>query len=202
MSADMSYQALPPAAGLIELARQDCELGEVLAFAPQFFVDKFKRSPRPWPAADRLCQKLREMSEQFPGVEKRNCFLDSRWDALYYLLSANRRREISGQADITFEHAVLGAEDIAEHVQGAQGAPVKYVRPDEVISIARLLETMSPLTLRKHYDPARMSDAGVYKFWSDRGEEEWADVEVRFAALRQFYLDAAHHGEGVMVVLD
>jgi hypothetical protein len=196
----MSYQALPPAAGLIERARQDAAFGEVLSWVPKFFHDRFDRGRGgpPWPEADALCRELRELTAQHPRLEQRNCFLDSRWDALHYLLSANRRSETAEPRDSILDHAVLGTEIVAEHVQGSQGAPIKYVPPDEVASIASLVGAMSPPDLRKHYDPAKMTDAGVYKFWPDL----WDDTERRFAEFRQLYLDAAQHGEAMLVVLD
>lgn len=196
----MSYQALPATAGLIERARQEVAFGEILGWVPRFFHDRFDRvrGGPPWPDADALCRDLRELAAQHLGLEQRNCFLDSRWDALYYLLSANRRGETAEPRDSILEHAVLGTEIIAEHVQGSQGAPVKWVPHNEVALIASLLRAMSPLDLRKHYNPPKMADAAVYKFWPDL----WNDTERRFAGFRQLYLDAAQRGEGMLVVLD
>lgn len=202
MSADRSYQSLPASSDLIERAARDHELGSVLYLLPRLFRDRFAKGPRPWPEVDKLCLELRQLVADNPGLENRNCFLDARWDALYYLLSANGRGEAGDRQDLALEHAVRGASDIADHVFGAQGAPVRYIAPREVSQIASLLRDISPVMLRTRFDPQRMAAEGVYKFSPDRADDVWADVAKRFDDFRRFYRMAAEHGETVIVVLD
>jgi hypothetical protein len=197
----MSYQSLPVASGLIARAAADVELGDILSWVPRWFREGHYQGLRPWPAADRLCQELRELDVRFPGLNERNCFLDSRWDVLHYLLSASRREEPASELDTLFEHALFGAAPIAEHVCGAQGAPIKYVEPEEVARIAMRLELMSPSEIERHYDPQKMEEAGVYKFAGER-EGEWLDIKNRFNDFRSFYMQAARHSEGVIACLD
>ena len=207
MSADMSYQAIPAACDLIQHARDDMPLGDILSFTPRWFASwsedqVWRRGPRPWPEADRLCRQLEELAGLYPGLEGRNCFLDSRWDLMHYLLCAQRRDEPGDGRDVILGHALLGADGIAEHVRGSQGVPVKLVPAAEVALAADLLESMSVETLGRHYDPVKIRAAGVYKFWADRADVMWEDIAGRFSRFRAFYLAAARHGDDVLVCLD
>ena len=203
----MSYQAIPATCDLIQNARDDEHFGDILSFTPRWFASwskdrVWRRGPRPWPEAEKLCRRLGELAVLHPGLEGRNCFLDSRWDLMHFLHCAHRREEPGDERDVTLGHAVLGTDGIADHVRGAQGVPVKHVPATEVALAADLLGPMSAETLGRHYDPVKIEAAGVYKFWTDRADEVWADISRRFEEFRAFYVDAARHGDGVLVCLD
>lgn len=203
MGLDMSYQAIPPECDLIERARQEQELGEMLCLVPLWFRAGDGPRSRSWPEADKLWRELCELARQHPGLAKRNCYLDRWWDKLHYLLSANRRGGPGSEEDLLLDKAVRGDSEIAEHIRAPQGVPVKYVAPDEVELIAVLLEPMTAESLRVHYSPVKMEASGVYKFWADRADDtEWRHIEDYFARFQLFYLEAARHGEGVIVCLD
>lgn len=202
MGLDMTYQAIPADCDLIERARQDQEVGEMLCLVPTWFHDGGPRR-RSWPAAEQLWRDLVEWDRQYPGLASRNCYLSRWWDKLHYLLSANRRRDKGSEVDHLFDIAVRGGREIAPHVRAPQGVPVKYVSPDEVELIAVLLGPMTTEDLRAHYCPEKMEASHVYKFWADRADEsEWPYIAKYFGTFREFYLEAARHREGVIVCLD
>ncbi len=203
MGLDMSYQAIPADHNLIQRAREDKELGEMLCLVPIWFQIGYHRKSGSWPEADRLWRELCELVGQYPGLGKRNCYLGRWWDKLHYLLSANRRGDPKSEEDDLLDKAVLGGSEIAEHVRAPQGVPVKFNASTEVELIAVVLEPMTPETLRVHYCPAKMEARGVYKFLANRADKaEWGYIADYFAAFRAFYLEAARHGEDVIVCLD
>jgi hypothetical protein len=203
MGLDMSYQAIPEACDLIERARHEKGLGEMLCLVPLWFSNGVGPTRRSWPEAELLWRQLCELAGQYPGLAQRNCYLGRCWDKLHYLLSANRRHEPGSEEDTLLDKAVRGAAEIAAHVRAPQGVPVMYVSPAEVELIGVVLEPMTTASLRVHYSPAKMEASGVYKFWADRADEsEWRHIDDSFVTFQTFYLDAARHGEGVIVCLD
>lgn len=202
MGLDMSYQAIPAECELIDRARQDDELGEMLCVVARWF--RTGVGPKAWPEAEKLWRELCELAAQHPGLEKRNCFLDRWWDKLHYLLSANRRDEAGSEEDDLFDKALRGTSVMMlKRARAPQYLPVKYVAPAEVEMIAVLLQSMSTESLRVHYVPTKMEASGVYKFWADRADEsEWTHISDYFTDFRTFYLEAARHKEGVIVCLD
>jgi hypothetical protein len=203
MGVEMWYQAIPDEGALIELARQDVEIGDIFSLLPSWIVQGGPSARRPWPPAERLWKVVCELAQQHPDLMKRNCYLEKWWDKLHYLLSPNRRQNPGTGEGMLLDKAVLGDREIAEHVRGSQGAPVKYVAAPEVERIACLLRPMTSEILRVNYAPEKMEAAGVYKFWADRANEsQWDAIASYFEHFRNFYLDAAKHHEGVIVVLD
>ncbi len=202
MGLDMSYQAMPADCGLIERARQDLELGEMLCLIPLWFRDGQGPRPGRWAAADALWRELGELARRHPGLEKRNCYLDRWWDKLHYLLSANRRGGTCSAADELLDKAIRGGEPVAEHARAPQGQPVRYTGPEEVAAIASVLRGLEIEQLRVHYSPPAMEAAGGYKFLAGRDDRDWEYLPEYFAALRRFYTEVAAHGEGVITCLD
>jgi Domain of unknown function (DUF1877) len=202
MGLDMSYQAIPADSGLLERAREDVELGEMLCLIPLWLEEG--RGPRPGrcAAADALWHELNELARRHPGLEKRNCYLLRWWDELHYLLSVNRRGRAGPAADELLDKAVRGGAMVAEHARGPQGIPIRYVTPAEVAGIADLLGLLTVEQLRACYSPADMEAAGVYKFVAGRDELDWEYLPQYFEAFRRFYRDVAGRDECVIVCLD
>jgi hypothetical protein len=194
MGLDMSYQAIPGKCDLIDRARNDPAIGELLWLLPSMFrrgVGLVKGRPEP----DPLRREFAELPKRYPGMERWNFDLDRSWDELHYLLSATRRAEPAGEEDRLLDKAVRGVNgELADHVC--------YVTPGEVELIGLVLEPMSSESLRVHYVPEKMEQRNVYKFWADRAEEFSLSAARHFDGFRAFYLDAARRGDGVIVCLD
>jgi hypothetical protein len=202
MGLDMAYQAIPNECDLIERARDDHTLGELLGLVPRWFLNGSGPRPGTWPEGEKLWQEMRELASRYPGLEKRNFDLSRSWDELHYLLSATRRQGKIVEEDVFLDKAVRGGSGIADYVKAPQGAHVRYVTPNEVELIAVVLEPMTTESLRIHYSPVKMEHSKVYKFWADRaGEFEYSGARF-FEGFRAFYLEAARHGDGVIVCLD
>lgn len=132
-----------------------------------------------------------------------NCWLDRWWDVLHYLLSATRRGERGSEADAVMDRAFETGEVIAEHVCGAQGVPVRWLSPEVVGEIVRVVEGVGRSELKRWYEPGRMESRGVYKFWADRGGEEHFERAVGyFERFRWFFVEVGGSGDGVVVCVD
>lgn len=202
MGLDMSYQAIPAKCDLIDRARDDPAVGELLCLLPLWFRRGEGPKPGSWPEGEFLWQHLCKLVKVYPGLEQWNFDLDRAWDELHYLLSATRRDEKACEEDTFLDKAVRGSSEIADHVRAPQGIHVRYVNPSEVELIGVVLEPMKTETLRAHYSPKKMEQRTVYKFWADRAEEFEFSAARYFDGFRAFYLDAARRGDGVIVCLD
>jgi len=202
---EMSYKAIPADCGLIELARSDVEVGELLWLVP-YWYSRDERRPAPCREADgkgRLWAWCCRLAGRHPELYTRNCYLDRRWDKLHYLLSATRRNEPAASADLAVDRAFNTGELIAEHARAVQGAPVRYLSPSGVRDIAAAIGPISHISSAAHYQLARMEAARVYKFSADRADEaEWRWIAKSFDEFRNFFLSAADADDGVIVVLD
>lgn len=202
MGFEISYQAIPADAGLIDRAIRDADYAGWLDSVPFWLRTGNGPGPRAEDATAALWQDLTELVRRHPGFESRNCYLDRWWDKLHYLLSANRRGAAGSATDGLMDMAIKGGRLISDHARAPQGCPVRYTSPAEAAEIAQVLRPMRVEQLRPHYSPADMEAAGVYKFFAGRDEREWEYLPDFFAAFRQFYLNVAEHDEGVIVCLD
>lgn len=202
MGVEKSFQAIPGNCDLIQRAREDADVGSLLGYVPIWIRDGLPHARYAgWPEAERFAGMLRTLIEMNPGLEKRNCHLDRRWDILHFLLSANRRRERGGEIDAYVDLALNGAEIIGGQVRGTQGVPVRYTNPSQVELIAAALTSMTKRQMKKYNNPARMQAHAVYKAFGN-SPHRWQTLCEDFAALRGLYVVAAEHGEGVIVCLD
>ena len=205
MGFEMSYQAIPPNCGLIELARSDIEVGESLMSVPYWFT---RSVPRPAPGREddkkgRLWNWCCWLAGRHPELFARNCDLDRGWDELHYLLSATRRDEPVKPSDQALNRAFDTGELVAEHARGGQGVPIRFLSPAAVRDVAEAVRPMSHASLIAHYYPARMEAAAVYKFRADRADEaEWMRIVQTFGEFQKFFLVAADVGDAVIVVRD
>ena len=205
MGFDMQNQAIPPDSGLIELARSDPDEAWGLSLVPSWFrrqedgpAPGREGKPRNNPIWDECCRLV----GVHPDFRTRNCFLDRDWDVLHYLLSATRRNEPATANDLVIDRAFRAGELIADHVQGGQEVPVRYLSPAAVSEIAAVLEPLDREALARHYDPARMDDE-VYKFSAEDADEVgWERIVGYFTAFRSFFLAAAGAGDAVIVCKD
>lgn len=116
--------------------------------------------------------------------------IDKTWDALHFLLS--RSQENTNQI---LEKVILGGKEIGEKL-GYD--PARYVAPNEVKEISRILSGISPETLKKNFDPQAMIEADLYpSIWDEDGVFE-DYLFPSFHELAEFYQDAAQKGNAVL----
>jgi Domain of unknown function (DUF1877) len=204
MAFDRSYQALPEPCQLLEQARLDPKLGEMLQFTRYALGNSKKFFANTSPIKGTFQRLLQDLVLRHPGIEKRNYDAERRQDSLLYLLSEDRRH---GRVDMTSAHdmgskIVNGASALSEHLRGTQRLPLRYSSALEVQEMASYLEGIPLDDLRKVYDPVHMEVQAVYKFFSDRAEQEWEFIGSIFEGLKAFYSKVAAYQEGILVVTD
>jgi Domain of unknown function (DUF1877) len=165
MGIDVNYQALPDGCLLLEKATQNTEFGSYLGGTAYRFEQHGLDRPSDPPEFREFCALVRVIIATNPGIEARQLQDASRaWDALHYLLSEHRRRwHTFSFGDDLGSKAIGGGHDVAAHIRGGQGGPVRYLSAEHVLEVAAWLERTSPEEFRWRYSPAEMVECGVYK---------------------------------------
>jgi hypothetical protein len=199
MGLDCTYQALPGGCELLERAQRDAGFGELLSLVP-WRAERLERWRRDGGVSAEFAEEVRLLCQRHPGLEQRCHTVDRDWDALHYLLSEARR---AGSGDDWSGNLIRGAGVIAEHLRAGQGVPLRYSGPETVKALFERLERVSEAELRQSYEPERMEERAVYKFWANRADAQtWPLLWERFEGLRAFFRQVADKGEGVLVLLD
>jgi hypothetical protein len=201
MGQEVHYQAMPSDSRLLELARhKPCGFCEYFEFFRSYLRDSPDRLARMSAEDPDFAEFLHEaqlLVEQYPGLERRNLYLDRRWDKLHYLLS----KHIRGLTTRDYSHwttrAVFGS-DIPNEIFGFY---MSYLMPSEIPEIKSQLETVTSEMLRAHWHPPSMKAAYVYKICGDEEDEDFKWVQEDFEQLIAFYELVAGYGEGVLVFI-
>ena len=199
MGQEKWYVALPGSCDLLARAKAEPEFGTYLGF-PSIF----ESGGKDWKAWDvpgrEFCSAVRKLNEEHPGLRNRVCTLDRSYDMLHYLLS-EARQQGTFDAEDWATHAIRGTLALPEHLQGGQGHPIRYSPPDTVEESASWLGGVTDLSLHEAYDPPAMEAQAVYKMRSeDQDGELWKYIRTYFEGWKAFYLAAAAHQDGVLVI--
>jgi hypothetical protein len=198
---DLQHRAFAEESALIELAGLSEAHAEEVAYLEHYLVPGPAKGPLAPEEVHRAFTELgARMAREHPGIAHRCYSLGRSWDVLHYLLSAGRR---AGQslADDHGTWAIRGSDPVGELARGGQGIPIRYVPREKVIEVSHFLEDLRPEELRGLWDPERMEQEGVYKFWASRNtafEPYWVALD----GLRAFYRAVAENRESVLIVLD
>jgi hypothetical protein len=198
---DLQQRAFTEESALIELAGLSEAHAEEVAFLERYLVPGPVTGPLAPQELHRAFTELgARMAREHPGIAHRCCSLGRSWDVLHYLLSAGRRAGES-LADDHGTWAIRGSDPLGELARGCQGIPIRYVTREKVIEVSHFLEDLRPEELRGLWDPERMEQEGVYKFWAATNapfEPYWHTLD----RLRAFYRVVEENRESVLIVLD
>ncbi len=193
----MTYQAMPECP-LLQRSRQDPELGSLLEFFSSIERGAIT-SEQPWLS---FAEAAQQTIQQHPGLETRCLAWGRRWDALYYLLSENRRQDQpqpEPSPDLSLiEKAIFGGTILHPQVKTTIGFRISYTLPDDVGAIADCLTGITPVLLHQHFDPPAMRQHSVYKIRGDEDENELTWIQQDFEKLKTFYQHVAVQNEGVL----
>lgn len=200
MGLDIHYQAMPESSNLLERARHEPQFGANLEFFKSYALttqEKLDSRTYEQHLVDFIHQ-ARQSLKQYPGIEYRNLYLGRRWDMLYYLLSERRRKGKERDWSRWVEKAIFGGEVLNEETRTTIGFSIRYLNPTEVVNVRDNLRTVTSAMLRAHWNPYKMSEAGVYKVRGDENEDYFKWIEEDFEKLKTFYASIAEHDEGVL----
>ncbi len=191
MGVDALYQAAPLTWELLGRAKQDVQACKGLTLAIHLLRD-FEREGTPWSEYEHTPEgmEVRQLVAQYPGIETRNCELESRWDILHYLLSESGRK---GAFDAELGTAVYGGPPINEDFE-----QLSFTPPPKVRDVAVELEQIAPDYMRQFYDPRQMAEEHLYV--EDR-DAVWSLLCRDLTKLQRLYAAAAAHGESVLVYI-
>ncbi|MFC8381770.1 DUF1877 family protein [Nocardia sp. NPDC057272] len=196
MALDARYQAVPYEP-LLERAMRDREAAEnaIQFFSSLATSDGADSQYRNDPIWAELAPVARQIVRQRPDILNRT-FSTRAWDAAYWLLAPNRRKQEERNPVGFAEIAVFGAEPLASGATAGQGNPLRFVRPITARTIADFVE--NNLETASHlFDAVAMEVSGVYKGPWDR--DYLLDQLAQYAEL---YRLAADLDECVLVTLD
>ncbi|MFJ4654672.1 DUF1877 family protein [Nocardia sp. NPDC088792] len=162
MAIDARYRAIPYEP-LLERAMRDREAAEdAIQFFSSLATDDVATSPY-WddPIWLELAPVARQIVRERPGILDRT-FSTRAWDAAYWLLAPNRRKQEGRNPIGLAEIAVFGAEPFASGATATQGIPLRFVRPATARTVATYVDDMREIAPQL-FDPDAMEAAGVYK---------------------------------------
>jgi hypothetical protein len=184
------------------------EFLKMVAIQQQNLPDEAKES------RDRLASLLPETSDQNGGglqllrkladpkrkktkakAQRKQLFLEKDWHILHYALNGTTEGGETPMAD-----AVLGLTEIPD-TEGVMGyGPARYLTPEEVRAVARVLESVNPQQL-----PSRLNkqDAEIKHIYLSHtiSPGEWDYLPEVFERFRDFYRDASAHGNAMLMVM-
>jgi hypothetical protein len=194
---DALYQPFP-SSPLLSWAMADRHVAEYLPFFAKYAAEPLGGHSLD-PLTIEFAQKAKELALRDPSLAKREVRLFRMWDALYYLLSPERRTNIEKPRDFgdPIVQAIFGAEQFpwVDPVEGL----LRITPPHATRTIAENLAHFTPDELRASYDPSAMIAAGVYKVHKNDSLEELIHLVDGFASLRRMYEAAAEREEYVIV---
>jgi hypothetical protein len=94
---------------------------------------------------------------------------------------------------------VLGGTEIGDDVGYG---PARYLTADEVSAVADALKAMTPQKFGERYDASKLVQNEIYpEIWDD-DEDNVGYLTSWYETLRQYYLDAAAKGNGMLKYLN
>ncbi|GAB3883791.1 hypothetical protein ACFQ1S_02930 [Kibdelosporangium lantanae] len=193
MAIDADYQAIPYEP-LVARGMLDREAAETLQFFRMLATEDLARYADD-PLWLELAVEARRVAGERPEILDRTLRTRA-WDAVYWLLSPNRRAEEQRDPQGLGEIAVFGAEEFPCGAKTTQGFPLRFVRPETASTVADYVESLLPQG-GGLFDAAAMEAVGVYKEPRDR--DHVVGLLDRYV---QLYRVAADLNECVLVALD
>lgn len=203
MGFDIHYQVIPDDCKLLARSRQEPKFGSHL----EFFKLAARMSPQElnrnddWQFFIEFADEVRQLIQQYPGIEHRNLDIDRTWDKFHYLLSYQRRNGgKKSDRDVWVEKAILGGEELDPVIQTTIGIPIRYLSPIAVYEIQDNLNTIELDLLGVHWNPVAMRRANVYKIGGNEHDEDFYYLQEMFAQFKAFYASVSER-EGVLTFM-
>lgn len=121
--------------------------------------------------------------------------LDKVWQAIHFLLTG----QIDG-GNPPLVWVVLGGLELADKKNYTNGSPVRILSPDQVREVAGALSAISGEQLLSRATIAEMASKNIYAI-SENAVPEREYLRTQYEELKQFYVDAAQKGNGMLLSL-
>jgi len=142
-----------------------------------------------------LVKGRRKPSEQTQVKQERKQFsLEKDWHVLHYLLNGTAEGGDGPLAD-----AVLGGAEIPD-VDGLMGyGPSRYLTPEQVNGIATALAAVTLKQLSARFDQKDAIAKQIYLADTLSSLSDWSYFAEFFESFKNFYQDAARHGNAMLL---
>lgn len=123
--------------------------------------------------------------------------IDKAWQAIHFLLCG-----AAWEGTPPLGNAVTGGRPIADVDVGY--GPARYLTAEEVVETFEALDDISAPELLQRFDPEAMNEAGVYPSgWGQYNTtaEDQEYIAGNYAALVEFFREAAVHGDAMLIYL-
>lgn len=136
------------------------------------------------------------------GAIRPNIDLDKAWEPLHFLLTGS---DADG-GDEPACYLARGGEDLAGDLDEESYSSIRVLRPEQVASFHRHLESLTLEELRRRFDVDWMTELRIYSRprrskGSDDADERLEHLTEAFEALRVFVRDTAASGAGAIAYL-
>jgi hypothetical protein len=129
-----------------------------------------------------------------PKPERKRFWLEKDWHVLHYLLNGTTEGGTGPLADV-----VLGGAEIPD-VDGLMGyGPLRYLTVEQVSDIAAALAEVDLKQLVSKFDHEDAVSKRIYLAETIRDQSDWSYFTGFFEAFRDFYKDAAMHGNAMLL---
>lgn len=130
---------------------------------------------------------------QEPEADKKEFSLNKDWHVLHYALNGTTE---GGDAPLGF--VVFGDKEFPE-MEDVDYGPARYLSPEQVRQVSAALQNIEPKSLlsKLNYEDAKRKRIYLDHTLNDLGN--WTHLPELFIELRKFYLDAAEHGNGMIM---
>jgi hypothetical protein len=124
--------------------------------------------------------------------------IDKTWDGIVFLLTGNALSEGAHQHPLA---RVLFSGQLVDEDQDLGYGPAHFLRPEEVAELQPQLAALTVAELKQRFDPAKMTELGIYPNIWDEGEDAFEYVLGGFMTVQEHYAEAAQRGEGMITFL-
>jgi Domain of unknown function (DUF1877) len=122
--------------------------------------------------------------------------IDKTWEGIVFLLTGEALADTSHPlVRVLFSGQLVDAE------QDLGYGPAHYLTPAEVAALQPPLAAITGAELRQRFDPARMTELGIYPSIWDEGEEAFEYLAGGLATVQELYAEAARRGEGMITFI-
>ena len=156
-------------------------------------------------------EALSELLHPDDGSGEREVDVDKAWHGIHWLLTgsgddrppAPRKKGLFRKAEPAPEPGaewlpVLGGDPVGDD-EGY--GPARLLRPEQVAAVAQALGPITPEVLASRVDLAAMDAEGLYPSIWDEDDVYETYLGPNYAALREFYLEAARDGAAVLLAI-